>query len=532
MGLYLSSYLFEPRKLMHSLARRDSKDLEHFRTAVHVEGERLLDIPVYILTSSRTASSAECFAYDLKHHGRATIVGERTAGAGHCAERGTFEFEHFQLEVMVPAYQPVHPVTKTNWEGTGVVPDIAAKSDESLDVAYRQALQATGSNIPDRKSSGCVPANDACAPSSARTARRQACPTSSSLTPDTEVGLDPSAASPKGIAETDELQSMNPVRSSRRLEPPSSLIAGATEGEPTVFEDILSLYELYDIVHIGERHWNMTDYKFRVGLINHPRFAEIVDDIVIESGNYLYQDILDEYILDLEDVPEDRLCKVWRDTVLPTGVWDATIYKEFVHRVREVNERLPREHRIRLIAGEPPIDWSKVNTAEDAARFFAQRCTHASRVVEAEVLKKNRKALIIYGGAHFYRSSKFVPVPGRMRASLEWLMGERLLTIQPLGGDDKYSRNYQYYADPGKLPSFVCVDASGLASLPGDLFFEEADGSLGDFTDGVLFFGLGSDSVAVYDPAAENDVAYQQELKRRNQIFSAIQSCLPPFETD
>ena len=306
---------------------------------------------------------------------------------------------------------------------------------------------------------------------------------------------------------------------------------GASEGENAVFEDILSLYEQYDIVHIGERHWNMTDYDFRIKLINHPRFAEVVDDIVIESGNYLYQGLLDKYILNLENVPEDRLSRVWRDTVLPTGVWDATIYKEFVHRVREVNERLPREQRIRLIAAEPPIDWSNVNTAEQAARFLSQRCTHASRIVEAEVLKKNRKALIVYGGAHFYRSSNIVPDAGRLRANLEERAGRRLFSILPLSGDDDFSRNYQNLAGPNQLPSFVRVNESVLASWPGGMFFAEAEGPLAGFTDGILYFGQRPDSTAVYDPAAANDAAYQEELKRRKEIHSAIQRCAPPPAT-
>jgi hypothetical protein len=462
MGLYLSSYLFEPGKLMHSLARRDSKELEQFRTATHVDGERLLDIPVYVLTSSRTASSAESFAYDLKHHGRATVVGERTAGAGHCAERGKYEFEQFQLEVIVPVYQPVHPVTKTNWEGTGVVPDIFVESDDALEIAYRQAR----------------------------------------------------GTSPPQIAD--------PFRASSWLGLPPEHTAVAAEGEAAVFDEILSLYEQYDIVHIGERHWNVTDYHFRVALINHPRFAEIVDDIVIESGNYLYQDLLDEYILKLENVPEDRLSKVWRNTVLPTGVWDATIYRDFVHAVRDVNEKLPREQRVRLIAAEPPIDWSKVNTGEEVSRFFCQRGTHTPRVVQAEILKQNRKALIVYGGAHFYRSSNVVSEPGRMRANLEMRMHGKLFTILPLSGDDELSRNYQTFAGPDKLPSFIRVNESKLASLPGGLFFAEADGPLAGFTDGILYFGQRRDSVAVYDPTAANDVAYQEELKRRKRLFDEL----------
>jgi hypothetical protein len=147
-------------------------------------------------------------------------------------------------------------------------------------------------------------------------------------------------------------------------------ISYGTNDNNGTFDSILDLYEKYDIVHLGERHWNMTDYNFRVALLNYPRFAEIVDDIVIESGNYLYQDVLDRYILELEDVPKSDLQKVWRNTVVVSGVWDATIYKDFIHAVRKVNEGFPREKRIRLIAAEPPIDWSEVNTEDEWFSFL------------------------------------------------------------------------------------------------------------------------------------------------------------------
>jgi hypothetical protein len=336
-----------------------------------------------------------------------------------------------------------------------------------------------------------------------------------------------SAPGTEATEETVDDPSFSPFPQEHWLERILSRMARSSEGDSAVFEDILSLYEVYDIVHIGERHWNLTDYKFRVGLIKHPGFAEVVDDIVIESGNYLYQDLLDSYILDLEDVPQDQLCKVWRNTVMPTGVWDATIYKEFVYKVREVNEKLARNQRVRLIAAESPIDWSEVRTAEQASWFFSQRCTHAARVVETEVLNNNRKALIIYGGAHFFRSSNTVPHPGTLRANLEKRMGTRLFTILPLSGDDEFSRNYLSMFKPNKLPSFARIQGSTIANLPGILFFAEAGGPLADFTDGIVYFGQKPDSFASYDPLATNDTAYQEELKRRKSLFDPYGKCAP-----
>jgi hypothetical protein len=300
------------------------------------------------------------------------------------------------------------------------------------------------------------------------------------------------------------------------------------DDKTATFDAILSLYEEHDIVHIGERHWNMTDYNFRTSLVKYHPFAEIVDESVSESGNYLHQDMLDDYILRLEDVPNEELCYVWRDFVVPTGVWDATIYKEFIHTVREVNEKLPPEKRIRLIASEPPIDWSRVDTWEEMETYFCARSTHTPEVVEAEVLIKNRKALIIYGGAHFYRTSNVVPCAGRLRANLEARMEGKIFTILPLSGGDEFSHNFQQEAGVDEVPLFLRVRESKLASLPGDLFFWEAEGTLGDFTDGVLYFGLQPDAEAEYDPAAANDTAYQEELERRQAISESRPTVMRP----
>lgn len=94
--------------------------------------------PVAVLTSSSTFSGAEELAYDLQQHGRATVVGERTGGGAH--PREGFRI-HPHLEVTVPTGRPVHPVSGTNWEGTGVEPDLPTSAEKAL-AAAREALVA------------------------------------------------------------------------------------------------------------------------------------------------------------------------------------------------------------------------------------------------------------------------------------------------------------------------------------------------------------------------------------------------------
>jgi len=109
-----------------------------FWNAASLPGPRYADKPVYVLTSHETFSGGEECAYDLQAQKRATIVGEVTGGGAN-GGRPTKVSAHFLL--FVPAGRPVNPVTKTNWEGVGVQPDVAVSAAKALDVAYLDALR-------------------------------------------------------------------------------------------------------------------------------------------------------------------------------------------------------------------------------------------------------------------------------------------------------------------------------------------------------------------------------------------------------
>jgi C-terminal processing protease CtpA/Prc len=93
---------------------------------------------VFVLISAFTFSGGEEFCYNLKALGRATLVGETTRGGAHPTDQFPITPT---LEITVPVARSINPITGTNWEGTGVEPDVAVPADEARDVAYRQALQ-------------------------------------------------------------------------------------------------------------------------------------------------------------------------------------------------------------------------------------------------------------------------------------------------------------------------------------------------------------------------------------------------------
>ena len=139
MVQFVSTYLFEPGHKVHlnDLYFRPADKTTEYWTLAEVPGRRYPEKDVFVLTSRRTFSAAEEFTYNLKNLKRATIVGETTGGGAHPVSVERLS-DHF--EIFVSTGRAINPITKTNWEGTGVQPDIAASEEEALKTAHREAL--------------------------------------------------------------------------------------------------------------------------------------------------------------------------------------------------------------------------------------------------------------------------------------------------------------------------------------------------------------------------------------------------------
>jgi retinol-binding protein 3 len=135
MVALLSSYLFEYPTHLNDLWTRKGDETQQFWTLPYVPGKRLPSIPVYVLTSRRTFSGAEEFTNNLKVLKRATIVGEITGGGAHPVNGHRIDD---RFTIGVPFARAINPVTKTNWEGVGVEPDVKVPADDALTTA--QAL--------------------------------------------------------------------------------------------------------------------------------------------------------------------------------------------------------------------------------------------------------------------------------------------------------------------------------------------------------------------------------------------------------
>jgi C-terminal processing protease CtpA/Prc len=113
-----------------------------------IPGRRIPSAAAYVLTSRGTFSGAEAFAYELQALKRATVVGEVTGGGGHIVH-GVRVDDRFRL--IVPIARPINPITKTDWEGTGVVPDVNVPAAQALDVAKKLAGEAVTRKRSDQE---------------------------------------------------------------------------------------------------------------------------------------------------------------------------------------------------------------------------------------------------------------------------------------------------------------------------------------------------------------------------------------------
>jgi hypothetical protein len=142
MVTMIASFLFDrPTHLIDIYNRKENTTTQNW-TLSYLPGPRLTKQPVFVLTSKRTFSGAEEFAFDLKNQKRATIVGETTGGGAHPVAPHTVA-DYFT--VGVPFAKSLDPVTKTNWEGTGVAPDVSVAADDALETAEKLAREKTQS---------------------------------------------------------------------------------------------------------------------------------------------------------------------------------------------------------------------------------------------------------------------------------------------------------------------------------------------------------------------------------------------------
>ena len=138
-GTHLSSFFLPYPTQLTSWYYREQNYTEEFWTTNEMEGQPLTDVPLFLLVGKNTFSAAEIFAYDMQARKRAVLIGEPTKGGAHSVD--LYKIDD-QFEINVSTSRAINPVTGTNWEGTGVIPDIHVSPEKAFDTAIKLSEKA------------------------------------------------------------------------------------------------------------------------------------------------------------------------------------------------------------------------------------------------------------------------------------------------------------------------------------------------------------------------------------------------------
>ena len=139
MVQYLCSFFFDKKVHLNSVYFRRGDRTTEFWTLDEVSGDKMPDVPLFVITSSKTFSGAEEFSYNMQTQKRALLVGQTTGGG---ANPGGSMGINDNLSVFIPGGMAINPITKTNWEGVGVIPELETTPEEALDKTYELAKVA------------------------------------------------------------------------------------------------------------------------------------------------------------------------------------------------------------------------------------------------------------------------------------------------------------------------------------------------------------------------------------------------------
>jgi hypothetical protein len=172
----------------------------------------------------------------------------------------------------------------------------------------------------------------------------------------------------------------------------------ATPDDPV--STILEAFRTHDIVTLTDPHGNVQIQAFLLALIRDPRFPDSANDIVIETASARYQDAIDRFIRG-DDIERAVLRKAWEDHTVANSL--GVQAEELIRTVRTVNASLGEARRLRVIAGDPPIDWDNITSPQDGRRWMELRDSYPADLIRRQVLDRGRRALVVYGQGHLQR---------------------------------------------------------------------------------------------------------------------------------
>ncbi|MBY8825704.1 hypothetical protein [Sphingomonas colocasiae] len=299
---------------------------------------------------------------------------------------------------------------------------------------------------------------------------------------------------------------------------------------------IAAALDTHPLLGLGELHRQASIHHLYRRLVADPRILCRIDDIVVEFGNSRLQHIADRYVGYRRgapvSLPEKRA--IWRDTG-QWMVWDSPLYERFFDAVRDANARKTCAKPVRVLLADPPIDWSRVKSAEDYRRYRIRDQFFAD-LLESQVLKPGRRALVIAGSPHLWQAlpanTAEKPTMGQIvrarhpGAMLSLIMLPDAGIAAKLGlppapglimiGDMALGRRSFGDMVPADEPIEMMVDGKAAATPMAEVPWPAAALVVG----GLLNLEIG----APVEPSADiyRDPDYQAELRRRAAILHQV----------
>jgi hypothetical protein len=259
------------------------------------------------------------------------------------------------------------------------------------------------------------------------------------------------------------------------------------------------------VVALGESHDLAQAGELYDTLVRSDALAAAADDIVVEFGNARYQPLVDRYVSG-RPVAWPRLRRVWQDTT-QVGAWDAPMYARFFTSVRAANARRPPSRGIRVLLGDPPIDWGRIHTRAQTEKYLAGREAFMARVIERDVIAEGERAVAIAGLAHLERPTAPAPHPNVTQRLDRSDPGSTYVVAVHLGFPrEEWERRLATWP----VPSIAAIRGTWIGNLP------KGEGHARDALDAVLYLGPpDSLRLSIPLPAVYRVAGYWHALRHR-----------------
>ncbi|MBV9232606.1 MAG: hypothetical protein JO030_01075 [Candidatus Eremiobacteraeota bacterium] len=230
---------------------------------------------------------------------------------------------------------------------------------------------------------------------------------------------------------------------------------------------VRAAFDRHAVVALGraEGTGNETEFRLIARLLGDRRLRGRINDVVIECGNSRYQPLLDRYVFG-GTVSRRQVQVVWRKTTQIFGCEADRTTQMLVDFVRRLNDK-KKQPRLRLLAADPPIEWAAIHSRAQFDSFLSRRDESAANVIETQVLRKQRRALVIIGGAHLTRRPS-VGSGTTITMLLERKQPDATYVVYDVEDWSPFSKDIRALVASWKSPAIVPVAGTALGRQGGE----------------------------------------------------------------